>query len=305
MQWQPGGMTGGSVTVSPANTTVYTVTGDVNGCIGTGSVTVNVYPYPNIAFAADPSEGCEDLLVQFTDLSNFDQALWYWEFGDNTFSYMPNPMHYYFDPGTYDVSLTLSTIYGCSSTYTWEDMITVYKMPIAEFVSIPESASELEPTIWFFDRSLFASAWNWYFGDLYSLNNNSNDQNPFHVYSDTGTHIVTLVAISDEGCMDTARHTIYIEPNVAIYIPNAFTPNNDPKNPNFICKGEGIDWSTFEMRIYDRWGKQLLCTHDYEEGWNGEYQNIEVPEGVYSYLISFTDVRLKKHNLKGIVTLIK
>ena len=303
--WQPGNMSGNFITVLPNTSTNYTVTGDVNGCTASGSVTVNVYPYPVISFSADNMEGCEDLLVQFTDMSNFNDATWYWEFSDNTFSYQQNPLHYFNDQGTYDVTLTMTTIYGCTSSFTWQDMITVYKTPDAEFVNVPESPSELEPTVWFFDRSAGASAWEWNFGDYLSLTNNSNEQNATHMYSDTGVFTVMLVVYTDYGCRDTAWHTVYIEPDVSIYVPNAFTPNDDPQNPNFICKGEGIDWSTFEMLIYDRWGKQLFYTNDHETGWNGEYKGVVMPQDVYTWLISFTDIRLKKHNLKGIVTLIK
>ncbi|HNW89794.1 MAG TPA: PKD domain-containing protein [Bacteroidales bacterium] len=304
-QWQPGGMPGSSINVTPDATTTYTVTGDVNGCTASGSITVNVYPYPVISFSADKMAGCEDLLVQFTDLSNFNDATWYWEFGDNTFSYLKDPLHLFTEPGIYDVSLTMTTIYGCTSSFNWQDMITVYKLPEAEFVFVPESATELEPTVWFYDRSIGASAWEWNFGDFLSLDNNSNLQNPIHIYADTGIFNVMLVVMADNGCPDTAWHSLYVAPNVAVFVPNAFTPNDDLQNPNFICKGEGIDWSTFEMRIYDRWGKQLLFTNDHETGWDGKYNGVEMPQDVYTWLISFIDIRLKKHNLKGIVTLVK
>ncbi|HPI29787.1 MAG TPA: PKD domain-containing protein [Bacteroidales bacterium] len=303
--WQPGNISGSYISVSPSNTTTYTVTGQLNGCTGSDTITVHVFPYPVITFDADRKEGCEDLLVQFTDQSNFDDASWYWEFGDYTFSYEHNPLHYFYDPGVFDVSLTMTTIYGCSSTFLWSDMITVYKSPEAEFVSVPEFPSELSPTVWFYDRSFAASAWEWDFGDYNALINNSNEQNPIHQYSDTGYFDVMLIALTPMGCADTTRHTVYIAPEMAFFIPNAFTPNEDDKNSSFICKGNGIRWETFEMRIYDRWGKQLLYTQDALAGWNGKYKGAVMPQDVYVWLISFVDVCLQKHDLKGTVTLIK
>ena len=303
--WQPGNLTGSYISVSPSNTTTYTVTGELNGCTATDTITVHVFPYPVITFGADRKEGCEDMLVQFTDLSNFDDASWYWEFGDYTFSYEQNPLHYFYDPGSFDVSLTLTTIYGCTSTFLWPDMITVFKSPEAEFVSVPEFPTELSPTVWFYDRSFAASAWEWDFGDYNALINNSNEQNPIHQYSDTGYFEVMLIALTPMGCADTTIHTIYIAPEAAFFVPNAFTPNEDEKNSSFICKGNGIRWETFEMRIYDRWGKQLLYTQDALAGWNGKYKGSEMPQDVYVWLISFMDVCLQKHDLKGTVTLIK
>ena len=304
-QWQPGGMTGAYVIVYPDATTTYTVTGDVNGCQGTVQVTINVYPYPDITFDADRKEGCEDLLVQFTDQSNFDDASWYWEFGDNTFSYEQNPLHYFNDQGVYNVSLTMTTIYGCTSTFLWPDMITVYKTPEAEFVFAPEFPTELSPTVWFYDRSFGASAWEWDFGDYNALINNSNEQNPIYQYSDTGYYDVMLIAISPMGCADTTRHTVYIAPEVAFFVPNAFTPNDDDRNSNFIGKGKNIRWETFEMRIYDRWGKQILYTQDWQQGWNGKFNGKDMPQDVYVWLISFIDTAMQKHNLKGTVTLVR
>lgn len=101
------------------------------------------------------------------------------------------------------------------------------------------------------------------------------------------------VAKTNEGCTGTAWPSLFIEPEVAVLAPNAFTPNNDLQNPNFICKGEGIDWLTFEMRINDRWGKQLLYTNNNETGWDGKYNGKEMPQEVYTPQISFTDIMLK------------
>jgi len=303
--WQPEGLSGAYATVYPDATTTYTVTGSVNGCSATATVTINVYPYPVITFDADRREGCEDLLVQFADQSNFADASWYWEFGDHTFSYEQNPQHYFYDQGTYDVSLTMTTIYGCTTTYLWPDMITVYKSPEAEFTSVPDCPTELSPTVWFYDCSLGASAWKWDFGDYNAMINNSSEQNPIHQYSDTGNFEVTLIALTGMGCADTARHTIFVAPEVAIFIPNAFTPNLDGENSNFICKGNGIRWETFEMRIYDRWGKQILYTQDALEGWNGEFNGKSMPQDVYVWMINFVDIRQQKHKLKGTVTLVR
>jgi gliding motility-associated-like protein len=92
---------------------------------------------------------------------------------------------------------------------------------------------------------------------------------------------------------------------VAFYIPNAFTPNDDGKNTNFTGKGEGINWSTFEMRIYDRWGRIVCYTQDHEKGWDGTSKGKKLSSGVYTYTISFTDIKFKEHKYKGSVILVK
>ena len=298
---------GNIVHASPLATTVYTVTGDNNGCIGTGQVTLNVYPYPEVNFSASPTEGCEDLLVQFADLTQGNIVSWFWDFGDDHVSTLQNPMNYYINPGSYDVSLSVSNAAGCITSMTFPQMITVYQLPLSFFTLWPEVASELEPTVHFFDASVGASAWEWDFGEPNVINNNSNLKNPNHTYQDTGWYNVMHVAITEFGCRDTSWHSVRIDPNISFYVPNAFTPNSDSRNQNFVPKGEGIEWNTFEMKIFDRWGKQIYYTRDHEYGWDGKINgsNTMAEQGSYSWLIRFTDVKHQTHVLKGFLVLIK
>jgi gliding motility-associated-like protein len=303
--WEPGTLSGSTVTVSPTVNTTYTVSGDMNGCTGSTTVTVDVSSIPNLTIAADIYEGCEDLLVHFSDLSSVTTGTWYWDFGDNGFSYLQNPTHLYTEAGTYDVSLSINSSSPCGASITWAGMITVFPRPYAFFTPNPSTVSELDPTVFFNDQSIGADGWNWYFGDTNNLNNNSNYQNPIHIYSDTGAYTITLVAITEHGCTDTISQNIYVDPNISYYVPNAFTPNDDSKNQNFTMFGEGINWSTFEMRIYDRWGKILFLTNDNESGWDGKTKGKKATPGFYAYQISFTDIKFKEHKLKGTVGLIK
>ncbi|MDT8307544.1 MAG: PKD domain-containing protein, partial [Anaerolineae bacterium] len=60
-------------------------------------------------FSADPRSGGAPLAVQFTDLSLNNPTTWEWDFGDGTAqSYQQNPMHIYYRPGVYTVTLTVS-----------------------------------------------------------------------------------------------------------------------------------------------------------------------------------------------------
>jgi len=53
--------------------------------------------------------------IYFTDLS-IGATQWHWYFGDDTHSYIPNPIHTYYNLGLYDVSLTVTNEYGCKDT---------------------------------------------------------------------------------------------------------------------------------------------------------------------------------------------
>jgi len=50
-----------------------------------------------------------------------------------------------------------------------------------------------------------------------------------------------------------------------------------------------VDFETYRMEIYNKWGELLFRTSDIEMGWDGTYQGSAVPEDYYRYIISFKD----------------
>ncbi len=301
--------TGNVVIASPMTTTTYTITGDNNGCIGSDQVTVAVQPTPEINFSASITEGCESLKVQFNDLTHPSINQWNWNFHDgsgaNLSNFMQNPMHLFENPGVYDVTLTGVSSAGCVASMTIPQMITIYKNPVADFIYNPMVADELDQFIWFSEQSVNAVSWDWDFGESYYLGNTSNLTNPTHEYDGVGTYIVTLAVTSPEGCVDTIRKPVVIEPLITFYAPNSFTPNGDGRNDVFITYGVGIDEASFEMRIYDRWGNQIFFTPDINRGWDGRAFGQESVSafGVYTYYITFLDVKGNIHKYKGTIDL--
>lgn len=303
--WTPGNMNGGSINVQPTQTTTYVVIGTMNGCSGLATVTVFVHPETEVVFISDTNNGCEDLLVHFYDLSAYPNATLLWNFGDGDTAMLTDTAeHLYIDPGTYDVSLTVIPENGCSESLAIPQMINVYPIPVADFILNPQPASIEYPEIHFFDQSSDAVTWLWNFGEPGVQENTSLDQFPSHSYSDTGTFVVTLV-VSSMGCYDTAMTTLEIQPNVDVFIPNAFTPGTDALNMYFTCIGSGINESTYKMRIYDRWGKQLFFTTQVNPGWDGAINGKLVAQGTYVYMIDFIDVNANEHHYRGIVNVLR
>jgi gliding motility-associated-like protein len=135
------------------------------------------------------------------------------------------------------------------------------------------------------------------------------EQNPTFAYTEPGTYPVVLVVKSDRGCTDTLVRPLVVGEDFGIYVPNAFTPNEDGINDIFQPKGFGV--TKYELNIFDRWGERVFHTTDFEEGWNGTMQSKNdvkygiLEEGVYTWLINATSVFGKSHELKGHVTLMK
>jgi len=93
--------------------------------------------------------------------------------------------------------------------------------------------------------------------------------------------------VTDEwGC--TGTDTIMVEERcpALLEMPNVFSPNGDQINDVFAPMGEyilGID-----IKIYDRWGKQVYTTTELPGQWTGKNeQGNDVQEGVYFWTVGW------------------
>lgn len=88
-----------------------------------------------------------------------------------------------------------------------------------------------------------------------------------------------------------------------VYVPTAFTPNNDGLNdlfkPKFYCA-----IAKFHFSIY-RWGKKIFETSDMNKAWYGMYAGKKLPPGSYVYLIDYATMPGVIKTSKGLITLIR
>lgn len=114
---------------------------------------------------------------------------------------------------------------------------------------------------------------------------------------DPGT--VTAYFVDENGCpgRDTLRvATCCSERN--IYIPNAFSPNDDGQNDAF-CVFTTEQCSALEMQIYDRWGELLFkSAAEPLECWNGDYRGRNMPSGVYVCMLLYFDQQTRQTSTK-------
>jgi gliding motility-associated-like protein len=303
--WQPGNLPGSTITVSPSATTIYTVNLSGSCSIATDTVKVTVNPLPVPGFSTSLQQGCFPLCIQFRDMSTGNINQWNWVFGTGDSSNAHNPIYCYQNSGEYNVSITVTTTAGCSSTLKIADMIDVFGHPNAAFIESPQPTTISNPNIQFTNQTtdLYGIAsWTWTFGDP-SDSIASHIENPTHTYPDTGTYCATLIAVNEHGCADTITHCLIIEPSYEIYIPSAFTPNSDGVNDVFMPVGKYI--KSYQLYIFDRWGMQLSNTTN--EGWNGRVNNgaATCQEDSYVYLLTVTDNQGNQHKYIGKVSLIK
>ena len=108
---------------------------------------------------------------------------------------------------------------------------------------------------------------------------------------------------SDFGCVDSIRITIAVETDFYLYIPNAFSPNNDGLNDCFEIKGVGFEG--FDFTVVDRWGNEVFKTNDTDHCWDGTFKGQPLPTGVYTYRI-IADLPFDEYSIKeGTIKIIR
>ena len=91
-----------------------------------------------------------------------------------------------------------------------------------------------------------------------------------------------------------------INPLYSVFIPDAFTPNNDGENDFFMPSTNGAN--SYNIKIFDKWG-QLIYNDN--KKWSGEVNATPIASGTYSYSITVFDFIDKPFVYTGFVTLVR
>jgi gliding motility-associated-like protein len=124
---------------------------------------------------------------------------------------------------------------------------------------------------------------------------------PIAFPSETISYLVT--GTNDNGCTDTALIKVIVFSKSGLFIPNAFTPNNDGKNDCFrIPNAEG--GTSYELAVFDRYGERVFFSRNPSECWNGRFKGTELPVGTYAYYLNLT-TSCEVIRKKGLINLIR
>ena len=113
------------------------------------------------------------------------------------------------------------------------------------------------------------------------------------------TYIVST-GLGDCRISDTV--TIQIKHKDSLYIPDAFSPNNDGVNDVFRAIGSASEYS---MKVFNRWGQLVFQTKSITEGWNGRISGKLQASGVYVYLVQYRNASGQVMDRKGTVLLMQ
>ena len=106
------------------------------------------------------------------------------------------------------------------------------------------------------------------------------------------------------GCVTVDTQYVKTIDKVRIYVPTAFTPNNDGKNDYLHPILMGIKQLNY-FRVYNRWGQLLFDSKKDQPGWDGKIHGIEQPIQVVVWLIEGIGLDNKVYRQKGTSALIR
>ncbi|HQQ94318.1 MAG TPA: PKD domain-containing protein [Bacteroidia bacterium] len=253
------------------------------------------------------SGSCKNNPTEFIDLSTIPAqteniAFWHWSFGDGKDTLTSTPsatlIHTYTSSVSYNAILTVTTTAGCVSDPKIMP-ISVFSGPDAEF-GMTNNPTVVNEPVYFSDFSTPQSSivhWYWEFGDQSS----STFSAPVHTYLYGGLITVTLTITDERGCKDVLEKVIDI--TMLPQLPTAFSPNNDGNNDVFILKGGPFEKVLF--RVYNNWGELLFETNDQTLGWDGKWNGVDQPVGVYLWTFVVDMYNNRQVRKTGDVTLIR
>lgn len=274
--------------LSPGNHSIdLTVKSDIGCASNKVNKPIEIFNAPEANFEVIP--GCIDKPVSFSGIqsnSSPDIVEWKWSFGDNTFSDQRSTIKEYNQAGDYPVQLTVVSDKGCSANFT-------------KAVRIIKAIANAGKDTIVVENSPFQLKGGG--GVLYAWTPSTGLNNP-NIASPTGIIAndiqYKLKVTIAEGCTDTSSVNIIVFKGSAIYVPNAFTPNNDGVNDFLKPYYVGIKKLAF-FDIYNRWGQKVFSTNDMNKGWNGYFKGDLNWGESYVWVLRAEDLIGKKYQLKG------
>ena len=252
----------------------------------------NMAVYPSTSIQVTPSyDVCEGQTIRF-DASGGNTYLWEPGTGLSSIT-VPNPILTPKDSSLYKVVAT--NVYGCrDSAYV---QVNLFRSPVANAgpdINIIKGDTAILKAY----ASGTAISFSW--SPVQDMNNAQSIRPS--VFPSLETHY-KLRVVSAVGC-PAAEDMVTVKVFNDLYIPNAFTPNDDGINDIFrVFPIEG--YTLKNLSIYNRWGKRIFKTTDPSVGWNGYINQMVQPAGIYIYVLEWIDPGGRALFKKGTLQLIR
>jgi gliding motility-associated-like protein len=262
-------------------------------------------PLPDAVINTNPVScfGDADGIVQIGSVSGGVEPL---QFSINGGPYTTQTTYPGLEPGVY--TITIRDAIGCETT-----LITQLQQPVDIQAVLDPIGLDIDPTLVRLGDSLrLVLEVNVPESQLASIR-----WLPYPCDDCTSLSILPLqsdafqVVVTDtNGCVASASLQVLLDRTPAVYIPNAFSPNNDGQNDVLhIFAGKMVSRVNY-FAIYDRWGERVFEAQDFQPndpayGWDGMHRTTPMQSAVFVYYAEIETIDGTVHLLKGDVTLIR
>lgn len=234
-------------------------------------------------FTIQQPSACKRDSILFFHNGNNNANTWQWNFGDGTVSTFQNPVHWFNNPGTYRVSLTVQNGI-CSDSSS--QLITIGDHLKASFKTKEEFC--IDDSIHLINTSTgIINEWKWIMGDgnVLSVTNPANYR--YRPVGFDAYYTISLIATNTQlMCNDTAKKTIKVLNSCLIKVPTAFTPNGDGLN-DFLYPLNALKAIDMQFRIYNRQGQLVFMSRQGSNKWDGKVKGVLQQTGIYVWLLNY------------------
>lgn len=202
-----------------------------------------------------PSTFCAPLTLQMEDYSRIvGNTSWLWRTSAGDSSTLSNPQFTFSEPGTYSISLRISSPTACNGFDTLTRTITVFDVPALQ---LPNDTCICVEDGYQLTANVEGNSYVW------SGAGNGTERSIQPILS--GMYALDLVDAN--GC--EASDSVNIEVITCFgEVPNVITPNGDGNNDRLTLPGN--TFAEFELRAFNRWGQEVFSTTNQLLGWGGE-----------------------------------
>ena len=133
---------------------------------------------------------------------------------------------------------------------------------------------------------------------------NADTTSPIFERDNLGEQLYQIRMVTLVGCVTVDTQVVKTIKAVTIYVPNAFTPNNDNVNDRFYPVTDGIK-QVHSFKIFNRWGLELFSWTTGSTGWDGTYKGTAQAPGAYVWQFTGVGIDGKIYSRKGMIAIIR
>jgi gliding motility-associated-like protein len=254
------------------------------GCIGPQTfvdISVKLSPKVKIELQPDACKGeTVTLAIGFSTIG-IDHYTWNFAGGNIIYgSFSGGPYGIRWDNAGTKVLTVVANNDACKSLVEM-DTIMIHDAPNAHIINVSKTDICTGDSVTIQAAAAEGNSYQWLPAEFFG---ESHDARQTGIVDFT-TQIVVNVT-SEFNCKASDSVLITTHPCCEIFMPNAFTPNQDGHNDKFHIVHQG-NHELRNFRIQNRWGATVFETQDESAGWDGTYNNIPQDMGTYFFYVRY------------------